>query len=461
MMFKGMITPKILPPLDTGFLPVVLANHAFQHDLGREGIPAALCLERNHGNITRFELTLFPEGHPRFTDNFPYVERILKFLLWQRGGHTVSVGGPEAMTEHLRRVYSANGSRSFDYHFLGTRVYDQPLRISHLHMDDMPAACESGNQLGRHLDGCRVGFDLGATDRKVCAVKDGAVVYSEEVPWQPRRATDPEYHYSEIMGAIHRAAGSLPRLDAVGGSAAGIYINNQPRVASLFRGVPPEKAGEVRNLFLRMQRELGVPLEVLNDGDVTALAGSMSLGENRVLGIAMGSSEAAGYVNREGLIMGWLNELSFAPIDLNPEAPLDEWSGDRGCGASYLSQQCVFRLAPAAGIEIPASLSDAERLQFVQVKLKAGHPGAEKIWQSMGVCLGYAIALYADFYDIRHVLILGRVTSGRGGAFLLDWAAKVLISEFPELMERIALHMPDETIRRIGQAVAAASLPVI
>ena len=134
-------------------------------------------------------------------------------------------------------------------------------------------------------------------------------------------------------------------IDAIGGSSAGIYIDNRPMVASLFRSIPKERYGEVKNLFARLQNEMGVPLEVINDGDVTALAGSMSLEDNGILGIAMGSSEAAGYVDLDGHIVGWLNELAFAPIDYSPEAPVEEWSGDIGCGASYFSQQCVFRLA--------------------------------------------------------------------------------------------------------------------
>jgi len=34
-----------------------------------------------------------------------------------------------------------------------------------------------------------------------------------------------------------------------------------------------------------------------------------------------------------------------------------------------------------------------------------------------------------------------------------------LASEFPETAAKIAMHVPDEKSRRIGQAVAAASLP--
>jgi predicted NBD/HSP70 family sugar kinase len=159
--------------------------------------------------------------------------------------------------------------------------------------------------------------------------------------------------------------------------------------------------------------------------------------------------------------MGWLNELAFAPIDYSPSAPVDEWSGDHGVGSMYFSQQCVFRLAPKAGIEIPSGVTDADKLKFVQEKLEAGHEGALKIWQSMGVYLGYGIAHYADFYEIKHILILGRCTSGRGGDLLLEGAKKVFEAEFPELLKKIELHLPDEKVRRVGQSVAAASLPVI
>ncbi len=199
----------------------------------------------------------------------------------------------------------------------------------------------------------------------------------------------------------------------------------------------------------------------MNDGEVTALAGSMSLEDNAILGLAMGSSEAAGYVTSRGNITGWHNELAFAPVDYSPDAPVDEWSGDRGCGALYFSQQCVFRLAPQAGLELPGNVSDAAKLEAVQEKLEAGYEGAWKIWQSMGYYLGYTIAHYADFYELKHVLILGRCTSGQGGPLMLEGAHEVLRSEFPELAAKINIQLPDEKSRRVGQSIAAASLPAI
>jgi predicted NBD/HSP70 family sugar kinase len=393
--------------------------------------------------------------------NYQYIERLVKFLLWQRGGFQLHIGGPRSIGEHIRKCYAPDGLQKFDYQFMGEQVYEQTFEVISCNVDEVPEACETGKMLGRNLNGSRIGFDLGASDRKVSAVVDGEVVFSEEVVWEPRKHDDPDYYYQEIMKALKKAESQMSRVDAIGGSSAGIYIDNRPMVASLFRNVPMERYGEIKNLFLRIRDEMGVPLEIINDGDVTALAGSMSLEDNGVLGIAMGSSEAAGYVDMNGHIMGWLNELAFAPIDYSPKAPVEEWSGDVGCGASYFSQQCVFRLAPKTGIDIPTDMTDADRLKFVQVKLEAGHESAVKIWQSIGVYLGYGLAHYADFYDIKHVLILGRCTSGRGGDIILEGAKVVLQSEFPELSERIHIQLPDEKSRRVGQSIAAASLPVL
>jgi predicted NBD/HSP70 family sugar kinase len=458
---KYLPIPGTLPPLDEGFRPASLTTRALQAEAARDGELLVIGLERDNGKVSRFETLVLPKDHPLAEFNLFYAERLFKFLLWQRGGYKAFIGGSHEIAAFLQKTYSPSGKRKFDYHFLGEQVYERPFEIVACSAHEIPQANEAGVPLGRHLDGCRIGFDLGASDRKVSAVVDGKVVYSEEVIWEPRKQSDPEYHYREIMSSLKTAASKMPRVDAIGGSSAGIYVNNRPMVASLFRSIPKERFHEIKNLFQRIQDELGVPLEVINDGDVTALAGSMSLEENGILGIAMGSSEAAGYVDSNGHILGWLNELAFAPIDHNPGAPVDEWSGDRGCGSTYFSQQCVFRLAPQAGIQIPSGLIDAEKLKFVQDKLEAGHEGARKIWESMGIYLGHALAHYACFYDILHVLILGRCTSGIGGSLILDRAKCVLESEYAELSNQIQVQLPDEKSRRVGQSIAAASLPAI
>lgn len=455
------MAPRFSPPLDPHFRPAAPINRAFREEVRASGagVPLAFGLERPDGSISRFETEVFPEDHPRARTNIAYADRMYKFCLWQRGACRVYVGGPRAIGEAIRHSYAPGGTRQFDAHFMGQEVYGQPFVVTACDASQVPAERESRRVLGRHLDGCRIGFDLGASDHKVAAVVDGRVIYSRERPWEPAIQSDPRYHYREILAALKEAATHMPRVDAIGGSAAGIYIDNQPRIASLFRSIPQERYDEVRTLFLRLGDEMGVPLEVLNDGDVSALAGSMSLEDDGVLGIALGSSEAAGYVGVDGCLTGWLNELAFAPIDYSPEAPRDEWSGDRGCGALYLSQQCVFRLAPRAGIQVPAGTTNAEKLEGVQAQLEAGHTGAAQIWQCMGIYLGYALAHYAEFYELKHALLLGRCTSGTGGQIILEGAREVLGGEFPELDARLQLHLPDEKSRRVGQAIAAASLP--
>jgi predicted NBD/HSP70 family sugar kinase len=337
------------------------------------------------------------------------------------------------------------------------------LQIHTCDMAAIPEELEMAVPLGRHLDGCRIGFDLGGSDRKCAAVIDGEVVFSEEIEWNPYFENDPSYQIEGINDTLKRAAAHLPRVDAIGGSSAGVYVNNEVRVASLFRGVSPEDfESKVRRLFFDLQKRWGnVPFDVVNDGEVTALSGSMSMHENAVLGLAMGTSEAVGYVTPEGNITPMLNELAFAPIDYREEAPIDEWSGDAGVGAQYLSQQAVARLVPAAGIELPVDMPFPEQLVEVQKLMANGDERAAKIYSTIGTYLGYAIAHYADFYQIRKVLLLGRVTSGQGGTIIIERAEHVLNQLFPELAKQIEMVTPSEQDKRHGQAVAAASLPMI
>ncbi len=459
-----LVPPRIKPPLDEDFRPGVLANHAYLKAVRASGkaVPLVIALERGGGLVSVFKTEVLDPQADGADQNLPYAERLVKTLLWARGGWKVYVGGPSQVGEYLRDAYSPGGIRAFDEEFMGG-VYERKFTVEVMAADEVPDAREQTVAIGRHLDGCRIGFDAGASDWKVSAVIDGESVWEDEVIWHPKEQSDPNYHYEQIKSALKAAASRMPRVDAIGVSSAGIYIDNRVMVASLFRGIPKDRFdAEVKDLFLRIRKEWGdIPLEVANDGDVTALAASMNLDVNGVLGIALGSSEAGGYLTPEGNITGWLNELAFVPVDFNPQAPIDEWSGDHGCGVQYFSQEAVIRLAPKTGIELDPDQTPAEKLASVQELHEAGDERARRIFETIGVYMGYGIAYYADFYDIEHVLILGRVTSGQGGPIILEGARNVLSEEFPELANRLQLHLPDEMARRVGQAVAAASLPAI
>ncbi len=453
---------KFIPQLDPEFQPMELILRDYERRVRNQGAqPLKIALERNRGYCERFDFDILRDG---IDDELScrVLERYIKTLLWVYGGWKIHVYGSKVIYNHLRAAYQKGGLREFDVWFM-SRVYERPFEVVLVDdVEEMPRTHRNASSVGRHLSGCRIGFDAGGSDRKVSAVIDGECIYSEEVIWHPKTQSDPEYHYRGIMESFRTAASKLPRVDGIGVSTAGVLIDNRVMVASLFVKVSDEDfERRVKNIYLDAARELGenIPIEVANDGDVTALAGAMDLEENGVLGIAMGTSEAGGYVDPNGNITGWLNELAFVPVDFNPSSAVDEWSGDYGCGVKYFSQDSAIKLAPAAGIELDAEATPAEKLKVIQGLMERKDPRAMKIYADIGIYFGYAVAYYARFYEFRHVLIMGRLTSGEGGVLLLQRAREVLEEEFPELAEKIVLTIPDESSRRVGQSIAAASLP--
>lgn len=458
MKFLGIdIDIKNLPELDPGFIPLYKYNSAFLRSAAK---PVGIALERANGEMASVETYIHGTPEMREADLY-YIDRLVKTLLWMKGGYRIFVRGDGDIYNYLRSIYCAGGKQEFDWDYMAN-VFERPFEV--VSVDVLPAAKDSPKAIGGHTDGCRIGFDAGGSDRKVSAVIDGEAVYSEEVVWFPKTNSGPEYHYNGIVAALRSAAAHMPRVDAVGVSSAGIYINNRTMSASLFLKVPKDEFdAKVKDIYIRAITDTfgKIPFCVVNDGDVTALAGAMSLKENRVLGIAMGTSEASGFVDAEGRITGWLNELAFVPVDANPAAMRDEWSGDIGCGVKYFSQDGVNKLAPRAGIELDEALSPAEKLKAVQKLMDEGDERAAAVYRSIGVYLAHTLAYYESLYGCRSVLLLGRVMSGKGGDLIISACENVLHSEYPELADRLRLALPDEYFRRVGQSAVAASLPEI
>ena len=456
---------KIKAVLDPQFAPMSLKVREMRELTKENGQEIVIGVERNKGAVTTYRTRIFPDGTGHDEENYRFVERIVKSMLWVAGGFKIIIAGSEVVAQRIKEAYVDGGYRDFDLHFM-ENVYESKFEVVSVALEDAPKDVSTAAPIGRHLDGCRIGFDAGGSDRKVSAVVNGESVYSEEVVWLPKVNSDPMYHFDGIYTAMKTAASHMPRVDAIGVSSAGVYIDNKIMVASLFLKVSPDDFQKyVKTMYLDAAKKLGeelgkeIPIEVANDGDVTALAGAMDLNDDSVLGVAMGTSEAGGYVDPDGNITGWLNELAFVPVDFCENAMVDEWSGDYGCGVKYFSQDGVIKLAPAAGIELDPNMTPAEKLKVVQGLMAEGDERAAKIYDTIGCYFGYAIGYYAEFYEMKHVLIMGRVTSGKGGEILLARAQEVLDTEFPELAAKCKLHIPDESSRRVGQSVAAASLP--
>ena len=448
---------QYVPALDPEFIPFGVWADAYRKGANK---PIAIAIERNEGYTSVWNTCIHGTKEMREAD-YRYVERYVKFLLWAIGGFRISVCGCTEIAARLQKAYSEEGERAFDRDFF-EKVYEQKLEILDLPLESCPIPNECPQPIGGHLEGCRIGFDAGGSDRKVSAVIDGECIYSEEVVWHPKKNPDPNYQYEGILDSFRRAASKMPRVDAIGVSSAGVFIGNAPMISSIFYCVPRDRWDEVKTVFDRAAAEIGdVPIVVANDGDVSALAGAMGMGCGNIMGLAMGTSEAVGYVDGDKNVLGWISELAFAPVDLNEDAMQDEWSTDFGVGCKYFSQDAVIKLAPRTGIELDENLSPAEKLKVVQALMEKDDERAQKVFADIGRYLAYAVVQYSHFYNIEHLMLLGRVMSGKGGDTILRVCNEILADEYPELAAKCNVTLPDEKMRRVGQAVAAASLPAI
>lgn len=451
---------KNIPELDKDFIPFIAYKKAYEKSCDKNGKkPLAVVIERDEQKKAVYQLSIHKDKEYREIDKI-YVERLVKFLLWMKGGYKIYICGDEDIAEHIAREYSVGGKREFDVKFM-ERVYEGAFEVISLSYEQTPQENDIGFKVNGKLDGGRIGFDAGGSDMKICAVKDNEVLYSEEIEWLPKINNNPDYHYENINMAFDRAKEYLDEIDSVGISSAGIYISNRCMVASLFIKIPDKQFNEkIKDIYLNVTNQFAdAKVCVLNDGDVAAFAGASAIGENNLLGIAMGTSEAAGYIDNNGEIKGWLNELAFAPVDLSERGTLHEWSGDIGCGAKYFSQDSVIKLAEKTSIKLDADLSPAQKLKVVQKLLAEGDNEAKKVYESVGVYLGHTLAFYNEMYSMKNVLLLGRVMSGKGGTIILEKAKDVLSDEYADKAHEIAIHLPDENSRRLGQAIAAASIP--
>ncbi len=446
------------------FVPPMSALWEIYDSIGAKADVVAIAWEREDGKVFRYDLPIPQRLDPQAVKKVSHVvDRIAKFIVWSAGGWKLYLAGPDAVVQPVAKAYTKKGARKFDYGFFSD-LYGRPVETVVVPLKKMPEMHETLTKVKTVADGCRIGFDLGASDFKISALNEGKVVFSKEFPWDPRNNPDPEYHYSKLTAGLKEAAATLPRVDAIGGSTAGTLVGKKMGVASLFRAIKeqnPEKYPIAQDMFFRVERDWGVPFEIYNDGDVSALAGMITMGKKGILGVAMGSSEAVGYIDQSGALTGRITELAFAPVDFNPKAPCCEWSGDYGVGAMAFSQQAVNWLAEKYGFKFPKEMKLPERLKVVQAAMEKGDQRALKVYVQIGRFLAHAIPWYNEFYDYSSMMLLGRVTSGLGGDVILETAKTMLKDIYPEWAEKIELVVPDEHFRRLGQSVAAAQIPVI
>ena len=147
--------PKVTPVLDSSFRPAALANRIYRQRVKESGngAPLVIGLTRADGTRSVYQTQVFPAGHPMAEANLPYVERLVKFLLWQKGGYRVKIGGPKEIGEYIRSTYSASGARAFDAAFMGETTYERPFEAAIMEADQVAPPKETSMPIGRHLEG--------------------------------------------------------------------------------------------------------------------------------------------------------------------------------------------------------------------------------------------------------------------------------------------------------------------
>jgi len=465
---------KYIPKYDPDFKPAIIEIKKFNEEVSKspDKTDLIICLERTKGYNYHYKTLIYKDGSGHDEENYFIIERICKALLWTVGGYKFYISGSNLIASKLKSAYQEKGQREFDYFFFKD-VYDNYPQIVSCTKENIPKLNLEQIPLSKGLNGNRIGLDIGGSDRKVSAVINGEAIFSEETVWNPKLNSDPNYHIEGIMDSFSKACEHLPTVDGVGISTAGIVVDNKIKVAALFLKVSKENyEKKIKNIYVDCVKNLEkkynkkIPVIVANDGDVTALAGLMELKtKDGILGIAMGTSQAGGYITKEGKLTGWLNDLASVPIDFNENAMKDNWTGDIGIGEKYFSQEAVIKLAKNAGIKFEENMTPANKLKYIQNLIENGDENekkiAENIFGDIGIYLGYTIPLYTHFYEFKHLLVLGRVVSGKGGNIIVDKAKEVLKNEFSDISKNVEIHIPDEKSRRVGQSVAAASLPEI
>jgi len=473
--------PKVAAPLDPNFAPMILGKRNYLKAVKAAGCKDKLewALERAGGLAGRESMPVFPDNHPDLDASVHLAGVLIQQMMWERSGFRLLLCGPPKVAEAVKATFCKHSGK-FAFEVLTMPKVcgspDTPFEVrivagpgDLLQAKDQPIVC------GSDASGCRLAFDLGKSDIKTVAVKDNEVIHSAETEWDVTNP-DPEYHWKMILKAMKDTAAKLPKVEAIGGSATGtVGPNNEATWCDIFPNVPPDVyRAKVVDMFQRLSKEFGdVPLRVINDGEVTALAAIMKLKAGNVMGISMGSSEGGGYANKDGNLLGWINELCYMQLDLNPEACFDPWTPHQGMSHLYSGQRGATKLASRAGLDVPNEMRaehpnmntmkhepHAQCLKKIQAAMKdAGQSAkARLIYETVGVYLGYGIAQYSEHYDLDHLMIMGRVSTGDGGNIMLEKAKEVLAVEFPEL-SHIQFHTPDEHFKRVGQCIAAAALP--
>ncbi|MBR2363837.1 MAG: hypothetical protein IKA79_01430, partial [Lentisphaeria bacterium] len=108
----------MIPELDKDFIPAVLWDREFKKEVRASGRAKeiAIAVERTEESVSVISTIVFDKADAgEMAANVRHVERLVKGLLWMRGGYKVTIAGAPEVAEKLAEIYSEKGERAFDY----------------------------------------------------------------------------------------------------------------------------------------------------------------------------------------------------------------------------------------------------------------------------------------------------------------------------------------------------------
>lgn len=380
-----------------------------------------------------------------------HTKKLILTLLWTIGGDHILFKGNHDFYLYLKKQIGNDEEIQKSFKEI-QRIFSKEVVLEEIN-EEYPKITAKTPFIS-YFDGNLIGLDLGGSDRKLSVIKDGKLIYSEEMLWNPKEAKDPAYQYNGILESLEKGRSLLPHIDSIGISVAGVVRDNELLSTSLYASVnEEEKYVCSRDVFKKIISEhfADIPYSVFNDGDVSAIGASLYFKKSNVLGLSLGTSLAGGFI-KGGNLFNWLNELSKVPLNYSPDARKHYSLDISGAAGEYLSQKGIISLVEEDGIKLSGTL--ANKLKEIQRLAEEGNDIVLSAYHDIGLYLGEALRFFYEFYHFESVLLLGRVMSGRGGEIIKDIANKYLL----ENGLKIDFISPDEDFIRLGQSYIVSSL---
>ena len=119
---------KVKSVLDKQFQPMSLVVREMREATKEDGQDIVIGIVRNNGYVSAYKTRIYKDGVGKDDVNFRFIERMVKALLWVRGGYKIIIAGSPVVGEKIKAAYAKGGLRDFDNGFMA-RCYEHPFEV--------------------------------------------------------------------------------------------------------------------------------------------------------------------------------------------------------------------------------------------------------------------------------------------------------------------------------------------